>query len=81
MNYKEELDKMNVREYCSALGKPIRYYISLGLSWSSQYLHRDGTIHDLCGVENLWETKQEAQEFLDKCRGKWEFITEDDMMI
>ena len=31
----------------------------------NQYLHRDGTVHDYCGEENMHDTKEAAQGLID----------------
>lgn len=31
----------------------------------SRYLHKDGTIHNICGVGNFWSTIEEAQNAID----------------
>lgn len=72
---------MSVQEFWYSIKKVGKYYISTNDNYSSRYLHKDGTIHDKCGSNNFWPTALEAQEFLNKCRGNWEFIKEDDMMI
>jgi len=36
-----------------------KHHASLGL-----YLHKDGTVHDICGTQNMW-SQEEAEAFLD----------------
>jgi len=38
----------------------------------SRYVHKDGTVSKICGKENFFSTRQEAQDFLDGLQGKKE---------
>lgn len=79
--YDKILDEMFVHDYYFNTKLESKYYISTGDVYGSRYLHKDGTVHSKCGPANFWDIEEEAQEFLDRCRGKLEFITLDDMMI
>ena len=63
MEYKRVFkhDDFHITTFMLTYGKA--YYIH---AEPSQYLHKDGTVYDHCGEENMFNSIKEAQELIDK---------------
>ena len=64
-----------------------KYYISNGAGMHSNYMHKDGSIHNNCGTYGLFKNKEEAQivldhyNFLQYINTKNDFISEKEFRV
>ena len=70
----------------TVVGDVKKYYIFYRCNGrgGGRYLHKDMTVHDICGSGNFWCSKEEAYEAISAyslINGFVEFISEKDMML